>query len=90
MFWDASALIPLVLPEPRSAFFTDTVAPTDDLRRRAGRLVASHPLRAADALQLAAAQVWCNHRSRGRHFVCWDGSLCDAAQAEGFTVVRLI
>ena len=66
------------------------IQPEDDVRDSAERLLGIHKLRSADALQLAAAQVWCNHRSRGRHFVCWDGSLSDAAQAEGFTVVRLI
>ena len=106
MFWDSSALIPILLPERRSAALTeamaadrevtlwwgtpveclsaiyrrhrecplpaalltealnrlralvedaDTVSPTDEVRRRAGRLVAAHPLRAADALQLGAA-----------------------------------
>src|SRR5437899_4506017 len=37
----------------------DFVAPTDTVRERAGRLLAAHPLRSADALQLAAAVVWC-------------------------------
>src|SRR5262245_28330470 len=138
MFWDASAIIPLVLPEPRSAALTevvtadrevtlwwgtpveclsaayrrhrehplpaallaaaldrmravvedaDTVAPADDVRRRAGRLVASHPLRAADALQLAAALIWCEEQPAGEAFVCLDERLRDAARREGFTLV---
>lgn len=138
MFWDTSALIPLLLPEPRSAVLTetaasdreltvwwgtpveclsatyrrhrevplpaplltaalarlrafvedaDTVAPTDEVRRRAGRLVAAHPLRAADALQLAAALVWCEEQPAGEAFVCLDERLREAARREGFTLV---
>ncbi len=138
MFWDTSALIPLVLPERRSALLaeaaaadreltiwwgtpveclsatyrhhrerplpgvvldaalarlravvedTDAVAPTDDVRRRAGRLVAGHPLRAADALQLAAALIWCEEQPAGERFVCLDERLRDAARREGFTLV---
>lgn len=138
MFWDTSALIPLVLPEARSALLTealaadrevtlwwgtpveclsatyrrhreqplpspilgaalqrlkalvedaDTIAPTDEVRRRAGRLVAAHPLRAADALQLAAALAWCEEQPSGERFVCLDARLRDAAQREGFTLV---
>jgi hypothetical protein len=138
MFWDSSALIPIVLPERRSAALTeamaadrevtlwwgtpveclsathrrhresplpaplltaalnrlralvedaDTVAPSDDVRRRAGRLVATHPLRAADALQLAAALIWCEEQPAGEVFVCLDDRLREAARREGFTLV---
>lgn len=138
MFWDTSALIPLVLPEARSTVLAeivatdrevtlwwgtpveclsatyrrhretplagpvltaalnrlrafvedaDTVAPTDEVRRRAGRLVAAHPLRAADALQLAAALVWCEEQPAGEAFVCLDERLREAARREGFTLV---
>jgi predicted nucleic acid-binding protein len=137
MFWDSSAIVPLLLAEPRSAALTallagdkevtvwwatplecqsaiqrrhrdaplpapvlaqaterlralvelvDTVAPTDDVRRRAGRLVGVHPLRAADALQLAAALIWCEEQPHGEKFVCLDARLCEAARAEGFDV----
>lgn len=65
----------------------DTVAPTDDVRRRAGRLVAAHPLRAADALQLAAALVWCEEQPAGEAFVSLDARLRAAARREGFTLV---
>jgi predicted nucleic acid-binding protein len=64
----------------------DTVAPTDELRRRAGRLLASHPLRAADALQLAAALIWCEEQPHGEGFVTIDARLAEAAANEGFTV----
>jgi uncharacterized protein len=65
------------------------IVPTDDVRSRAERLLGIHSLRAADALQLAAALVWCRDRPRGRVFVAGDGRLADAAMAEGFQVVRL-
>jgi hypothetical protein len=137
MFWDTSAIIPVLLPEPRSAALTealaadrevtvwwgtpveclsaiyrrhrespvpaplltealsrlralvedaDTVTPTDEVRRRAGRLVAAHPLRAADALQLGAALVWCEEQSHGEVFVCLDDRLREAARREGFSL----
>jgi uncharacterized protein len=137
MFWDTSAIIPVLLPERRSADLTeqlaadrevtlwwgtpveclsaiyrrhreaavpapiltdalnrlralvedaDTVAPTDDVRRRAGRVVAAHPLRAADALQLGAALVWCEEQSHGEVFVSLDERLREAARREGFSL----
>ena len=137
MFWDSSALVPLLVSESRSADLTllvaddkemtmwwatplecqsalhrrhrevplgadvlttaterlraivehaDTVSPTDEVRRRAARLVAVHPLRAADALQLAAALIWCEEQPHGETFVCLDLRLRDAAQREGFDV----
>jgi predicted nucleic acid-binding protein len=137
MFWDTSAIIPVLLPEPRSAALTETLAadrevtvwwgtpveclsalyrrhrdspvpaplltealsrlralvedadavsPTDEVRRRAGRLVAAHPLRTADALQLGAALVWCEEQSHGEGFVCLDDRLREAARREGFSL----
>jgi len=64
----------------------DSIAPTDDVRRRAARLLAFHPLRAADALQLAAALVWCEEQPHGEGFVSLDGRLRDAGAREGFVV----
>lgn len=46
-----------------------------------------HPLRAADAIQLAAALTWCDHSSRGREFVCLDRRLATVAAEVGFTVL---
>ena len=137
MFWDSSALVPLLLPEDRSEALTrlvaddkevtiwwatplecqgaiqrrhrevplphaslalaterlralvdlaDTVSPTDEVRRRAARLVAVHPLRAADALQLAAALIWCEEQPHSEGFVSLDARLRDAARNEGFDV----
>jgi len=138
MFWDSSALVPLLFPESRSAAlaqvaasdreFTiwwsapvecqaaayrrdrdvalpkgaveraferlremvddaDVVAPTTDVRTRAGRLLALHPLRAADALQLAAALIWCEEQPAGESFVCLDARLREAAAREGFLIL---
>ena len=138
MFWDSSALIPLILPEACSASLTeqlasgqeitvwwgtpveclsaiyrrhretpiadsvlsaalgrlralvedaDTVAPGDSVRRRAGRLLAVHPLRAGDALQLAAALAWCEEQPDGERFLSLDDRLSEAARREGFTVL---
>jgi hypothetical protein len=138
MFWDSSALVPLLVPETRSAASAsllgsdrritlwwaspvecrsalyrrrrddmisihlldqalarleglvedaDVIAPSSTLRERAGRLVAAHPLRTADAFQLAAALTWCNEAPKGDSFVCLDDRLGEAARREGFAVV---
>jgi predicted nucleic acid-binding protein len=65
----------------------DVIAPTSPLRDRAGRLLAAHPLRAADALQLAAALAWCDDVPRDEAFVSLDDRLRQAAAREGFTVL---
>lgn len=66
------------------------VQPSDDVRDQALRLLRIHRLRAADALQLAAALAWCSGRpKRGHTFVCADNQLLQAADLEGFTVVKL-
>ena len=57
------------------------------VRDRALRLLAVHPLRAADALQLAAALVATNDYPSGHHFICGDARLAQAASREGFGVV---
>ena len=137
-FWDASALIPLLVDEParerllalleedsemlawwgtpveiasalarreREELLTaDEVAaaleasralaeiwheivPSDVVRRTAGRLLRTHPLRAADSLQLAAALVAADHDSTSLEIVCMDARLTLAARREGFTVL---
>ena len=57
------------------------------VRDRAERLLAVHPLTAADALQLAAALLLADERPSRRQFVCADLRLAAAASAEGFEVV---
>jgi predicted nucleic acid-binding protein len=65
----------------------DEISDLDLVRERAERLLAQHPLRAADALQLAAALILTRDRPRGRDFVTADGVLAQAAAAEGFRVL---
>lgn len=54
---------------------------------RARRLLALHPVRAADALQLAAALIACEERPELLPFVTFDERLSDAANREGFVVI---
>jgi hypothetical protein len=49
-----------------------------------------HPLRAADALQLAAAFVAAERRPHSLQIVTLDERLADAAQKEGFARVDVI
>lgn len=63
------------------------ILPTEAVRERARRLLRTHPLLAADALQLAAALVWADD-APGRRIVTVDGRLALAAELEGFQVVR--
>ena len=135
MFWDSSALVPLLVVQPQTDFICrlsvsarviwwgsctecisamcrlkregqideavfDTllttlqqladqsveVQPTDPVRLRAERLLRIHPLRAADALQLAAALVFTGEHPFGFGFVCLDERLRQAARSEGFTI----
>lgn len=136
-FWDASAVVPLVIEEPMSeamkallsgdpdiaawwatwvecssAIYRRSrtspegaraersreklemlarrwfeIQPTLELRFLAGQILAVHPLRAADALQLASALRWCDGEPGGREFVGLDGRLRDAAKKEGFFIL---
>lgn len=65
----------------------EVVQPGDELAATALRLLAAHPLRAADALQLAAALVWARGRPTGHELVCLDERLRTAALLEGFSVL---
>ena len=62
------------------------VQPTEMVRLRAERLLSIHPLRAADALQLAAALVWAQETPRGLDFVCLDQNLRESSLKEGFSI----
>ena len=57
------------------------------VRRLAERLVESHPLRAADALQLGAALTAAENNPGTLEFVTLDRNLADAANREGFVVL---
>lgn len=60
------------------------IEPTDEVRSHARRLLLRHPLRAAVAMQLAAALVWANGNPEQYGFVCLDQRLREAARNEGF------
>jgi predicted nucleic acid-binding protein len=59
------------------------VNPTPAVRTLALRLLRTHPLRAADALQLAAALALDQAVGTGLRFACADARLLFAAEAEG-------
>ena len=61
--------------------------PSEALRSTAERLLAAHPLRTADALQLAAALLWCREATAGQGFVTFDRRLREAGYREGFMVL---
>jgi hypothetical protein len=63
------------------------LAPSPDVKEQAIRLTRVHPLRAADALQLAAAIVAANFQPRSLEFVTLDMRQARAAEAEGFPLV---
>jgi len=60
------------------------IQPTDGLRELAFEALAKFQLRAADSLQLAAAQVWCRRKPHSRVFVSNDIKLLAAAADLGF------
>lgn len=64
------------------------VEATDSVRQGAIRLLRVHSLRAADALQLAAAIVAAESEPRTLQFVTLDDRLADSASREGFSVLR--
>jgi uncharacterized protein len=62
------------------------IAPSERIATLACDLLETHPLRAADALQLAAAQEWCEGQPSGKVFLTFDQRLRDAAGSAGFTL----
>jgi hypothetical protein len=77
----------VTLEELRSIW--QEVDPSEKLREQAERLVDRFPLKAANALQLAAAMVWCIGRPKGRAFISGDSQLLDAARQLGFHAVKV-
>jgi len=63
------------------------VLATEVVRNTAQRLLRTHPLRSADALQLAAAIVAAELEPASLEFVCLDAHLNHAATREGFPVL---
>lgn len=65
------------------------VDPGDAIREAAVRFLRVHPLRAADALQLAAAFLAAERRPITLEIVTLDDRLAVAARKEGFAVIDL-
>lgn len=65
------------------------IQPSDVLRAKATQLVERYDLRAADALQLAAALEWCQDNPQGRVFLTADQKLREAAVLTGFDAKRM-
>ena len=65
----------------------EEVTSVESVRTRAIRLLGTHGLRAADALQLAAALVFCDEQTESLAFVCLDDRLSEAARKERFPVL---
>ena len=63
------------------------IEPGDELREVARRMLRVHPLRAADALQLAAAWLGAERRPASLPLVTLDERLRAAAAREGFPLV---
>jgi uncharacterized protein len=70
-FWETIHVVSLVLP----------------VKARAKRLLAVHPIRAADALQLGAALTAVYDDPLSHEFVCLDERLAAAARREGFSIL---
>lgn len=64
------------------------VEPGQRLKEHAMRLLRIHALRAADALQLAAAILASRQQPSNMEFVCLDRRLGVAAEKEGFRVIE--
>ncbi len=60
------------------------IQPSNALRDHATRLVDRYDLKAADAMQLAAALDWCDKVPRGEIFLTADQKLREAAVLSGF------
>ena len=61
--------------------------PSEALRTQAEAFLTSYPLKAADALQLAAAYIWCLGTPQSRLFISGDSQLLQAARQVGFHTV---
>jgi predicted nucleic acid-binding protein len=65
------------------------VDPSDAVREAAVRFLRVHPLRAADALQLAAAFIAAERRPSSLEIVALDDRLAGAARKEGFVLIQV-
>jgi predicted nucleic acid-binding protein len=65
------------------------IEPSEVLRENAVRFLRVHALRAADALQLAAAFIAAERRPASLDLVTLDDRLADAARKEGFPLIEV-
>ena len=65
------------------------IEPSEIVSESATRFLRVHPLRAADALQLAAAFIAAERRPPSLEVITLDERLAEAARKEGFTLVDL-
>ena len=65
------------------------VQPTTEVRRIARRLLMTHPLRAADSLQLASALAFSGMQVPELPFVTLDKNLAASAGKEGFSLISI-
>ncbi len=66
------------------------IEPNEVVRENAVRFLRVHPLRAADALQLAAAFAAAERRPSSLEVVTLDDRLADAARKEGFELIDVV
>jgi predicted nucleic acid-binding protein len=62
------------------------IAPSAKIALDARAALERYPLRAADAMQLAAAMEWCEGQPKGNVFLTLDQRLREAASLAGFTL----
>jgi predicted nucleic acid-binding protein len=65
------------------------IEPSEIVRESAMRFLRVHPLRAAEALQLAAAFIAAERRPASLEVVTLDDRLAEAARKEGFALVDI-
>ena len=65
------------------------IEPNETVRDSAARLLRVHPLRAADALQLAAAFAAAERRPASLPIATLDERLAEAARKEGFALIDI-
>ncbi len=63
--------------------------PGEALRAQAEAFLSAYPLKAADALQLAAAWTWCAGDAQSCILISGDAQLLEAARQAGFQIVSV-
>jgi uncharacterized protein len=66
------------------------IEPSEIIRENALRFLRVHPLRTADALQLAAAFLAAERRPSSLELVTLDERLAEAARKEGFELIEVL